>query len=130
MIHGVGTDIVRIERMRAALARHGSRFAARVLNEAELAEFADQRDPARFLAKRFAAKEAAAKALGTGFRGGLTLRDIRVLHDIHGRPELCFSGEGEALLRRRGIAAVHLSLSDEDEYAVAFVAMEAASNKP
>lgn len=127
MIYGIGTDIVRIERMRAALARHGERFAARVLSGTELAEFAEQREPARFLAKRFAAKEAAAKGLGTGFRAGLTLRDITVLHDVHGRPKLRFSGVGEALFQRLGIAAAHLSLTDEDEYAVAFVIMETAA---
>lgn len=122
-IHGVGTDIVRIERMEASLARHGERFARRILADAEMEAFHAARSPARLLAKRFAAKEAAVKALGTGFRDGIGLRDIAVDHEPGGRPFLRFSGGAEALCRTLGIHESHLSLSDESEYAIAFVTL-------
>ncbi|HEX7045087.1 MAG TPA: holo-ACP synthase [Burkholderiales bacterium] len=125
MIHGIGTDIVRVERMQRSLERFGERFAARVLTSAELEDFRRSLRPAHFLARRFAAKEAAAKALGTGFVRGLRLRDIAVGHDADGKPVLVFSGAAEALLRKRQIHAAHLSLADEADYAVAFVLLEA-----
>lgn len=122
-IYGVGTDIVRIERIEASLARHGERFARRILAPSEVAAYHAARHPARLLAKRFAAKEAAAKALGTGFRGGVGLRDIAVDHEPGGRPFLRFSGGADALCHTLGIAESHLSLSDEQEYAIAFVTL-------
>ncbi len=123
MIFGVGTDIVRVARIAGSLERHGARFAERILTEAELAEFAQAARPAPFLAKRFAAKEAAAKALGTGFSGGLSLRHIGVVHDARGRPGLVFTGEAARLAEALGIGEMHLSLSDEQEFAIAFVTL-------
>ncbi|HEY8554827.1 MAG TPA: holo-ACP synthase [Burkholderiales bacterium] len=125
MIHGIGTDIVRVERMQRSLDRFGERFAARVLTPAELEDFRRSLRPAHFLARRFAAKEAAAKALGTGFVRGLRLRDIGVGHDADGKPVLVFHGAAEALLRKQHIHAAHLTLADETDYAVAFVLLEA-----
>ena len=125
MIYGIGTDIVRVERMQRSLDRFGERFAARVLSSAELEDFRRSLRPAHFLARRFAAKEAAAKALGTGFVRGLRLRDIGVGHDADGKPVLVFHGAAEALLRKLHIQATHLSLADETDYAVAFVLLEA-----
>ena len=84
MIYGIGTDIVQVVRIRESLDRHGERFAERILSDAELAEFRASAHPARFLARRFAAKEAVAKAFGTGFSGGLTFRDITIGHDDAG----------------------------------------------
>lgn len=124
MIFGIGADIVEVGRMEQNLARYGTRFAKRILTDREYGEFMQSKHPAHFLAKRFAAKEAAAKALGTGFRRGLTLRQIGVTHDDLGRPMLEFDREAEAYRRRCGVSACHLSLSDERRYALAFVTLE------
>lgn len=129
MIFGIGTDIVRISRMAENLDRYGERFAARILTEAEMAVFTGSAQQAQFLAKRFAAKEAAAKALGTGFRDGLSLRDISVSNDILGKPELMFSQRAQQNLEKQGVGSAHLSLSDEREYAIAYVILECHSGK-
>lgn len=126
MIFGIGTDIVRVTRMQRNLDRYGERFAERILSETELAEFCDNARPAHFLARRFAAKEAAAKAMGTGFRDGIALRQIAVTHNEHGRPALDFTGAAADFLRSQGITASHLSISDEEDHAVAFVTLERA----
>lgn len=124
MIDGIGTDIVRIARMQAALGRRGDALAERLLAPAELPAFADHLDPSRFLAKRFAIKEAVLKALGTGLRGGIRWHDISVLHDDLGKPLLALSGEAG---RRLGSRRCHLSVSDEQDYALAFVIIESES---
>lgn len=127
MIHGIGTDIVHVARIETALERHGERFAQRVLAESEWTDFlAVPRHPAALLAKRFAAKEAWSKALGTGFRDGLSLRDVAVSHDALGKPELQFFGRAAELIARFGIVASHVSLADEADYVVAFVILENA----
>lgn len=123
MILGIGTDIVRIDRIRRLIERHGERAAARILAPSETEAFADARDPAAFLAKRFAAKEAFAKALGTGVREPVTLHGVSVAHDARGRPLLKYSGALRAMMDERGLAA-HLSLSDETDVALAFVVIE------
>lgn len=124
MIYGIGTDIVRIQRLDDNLTRFGDRFASRILTETELEGFHASGRKAHFLAKRFAAKEAAAKALGTGFRDGLSLRDISVSNDELGKPVLKFSPRAQQELESRDIARCHVSISDEMEYAVAFVTFE------
>lgn len=124
MIFGIGTDIVNVGRMAASLARYGERFAARILHQDELEAFRTSALPAQYLAKRFAAKEAAAKALGTGFRDGLSLRHIAVGHDPLGRPLLQLNGRGRELFDHFGITRSHLSLADEREFAIAFVTLE------
>lgn len=123
LIHGIGTDIVRIARMEDNVVRYGMRFAHRVLAPEELKEYELSREPARFLAKRFAAKEAAVKALGTGFSQGVGLHDIAVAHEAAGRPFLVYSGEAGRLREALGIRESHLSIADEREYAVAFVTL-------
>lgn len=123
MIHGIGTDIVQVARIRASLDRFGERFARRVLASEEWARFTTSAQPAHFLARRFAAKEATAKALGTGFRDGLGLRDIVVVNDIRGRPGLVFQGRARELEENLGIGECFVSISDEREYAVAFVTL-------
>ncbi len=123
MIFGIGADIVEVGRMEKNLARYGNRFARRILTDREYLEFTRNNHPAHFLAKRFAAKEAAAKAFGTGFRNGMTLRHIAVTHDDQGRPMLEFNGEAEAYRRHCGVNESHLSLSDERRYALAFVTL-------
>lgn len=123
MIHGVGTDIVRVARMGEALARHGARFAERILDVSERLAFEQARDPARLLSKRFAAKEALGKALGTGVAAPATLHAVRVAHDALGKPLFEFSPSLAAYMQERGLVA-HLSLSDETDYVVAFAVIE------
>ena len=125
MIYGIGTDIVTVARMRDSLARHGERFAQRLLHPLELEAYVKAREPERFLAKRFAAKEAFSKALGTGLRPPATLSAIAVSHDDLGKPILVFHGQLEKMLKNKNLKA-HLSISDEAEYAVAYVILEQA----
>lgn len=126
MIYGIGTDIVSVARIRKNLDRYGLRFAQRILSDEELAGFSHSRSPAHFVAKRFAAKEAAAKALGTGFSRGIGPRQISVSRQRGQRPMLRFDGAAGELVRSRGMTGAHLSLTDEDEHAVAFVVLEVA----
>jgi holo-[acyl-carrier protein] synthase len=123
MIVGVGTDIVRIARFVEFWQRHGKRGLDRLLAPQERDDCHLSIDPGRFLAKRFAAKEALGKALGTGIRAPLTLPAIAVIHDDFGKPGFWLSKEADALLTARGLCA-HLSISDEQDYAVAFVLVE------
>jgi holo-[acyl-carrier protein] synthase len=123
MIYGIGTDIVRVERMRENLDRWGDRFAQRILTETELVDFSNAPDPSHFLAKRFAAKEAAAKALGVGFSTGLSPRHIGVTHDARGRPLLEYTERAAELCRELHIEHSHVSIADERDHAVAFVTL-------
>ena len=126
MIFGIGTDIVALRRMADLHTRHDQRLARRVLAPQELDEYARAREPARLLAKRFAAKEALAKAVGTGIRAPLTLTALGVHHDALGRPGFFFAPALADWLRERGAGRVHLSLSDEQDTVVAFVVVEHA----
>jgi len=125
MIVGIGTDIAAVARLQGLYDRHGQAALERLLAPAELAEFERAPDKGRFLAKRFAAKEAFAKALGTGLRPPALLPNIAIGHDALGKPVLEFAPELAALVAQRGLIA-HLSISDEREYAVAFVVLEHA----
>jgi holo-[acyl-carrier protein] synthase len=124
MIFGIGTDIVRVSRMQRDLDRYGERFAERILTDHEMAEFRQSAKPAHFLARRFAAKEAAVKAMGTGFSQGIHPRLIGVTHDGQGKPQLEFDGAAADFLGARRITISHVSLSDEEDHAVAFVTLE------
>lgn len=126
MIHGIGSDIVDVRRIEKSLEEHGRRFAERILATKELAEFDQSNAQANYLAKRFAAKEATAKALGSGFRDGLSMKHICVTRDELGKPGLCFDAVAQEKTRMAGITAAHLSLSDEHHYAIAFVVLETA----
>lgn len=123
MIFGIGTDIVRVARMQQSLDKHGERFAKRILTEQELVGYQHASKPANYLAKRFAAKEATAKAMGTGFRNGLSLKHINIGHDQNGKPLLEFNGKAAEFMQQQGIQDAHISLADEQEYAVAFVTL-------
>ena len=123
MIFGIGTDIVSVGRIEAGLQRYGERFARRILTDDEYRGYLKSPRRAGFLAKRFAAKEAAVKALGLGFRQGLSLHQISVGHNDLGRPELHYSGHAAEFCSRHGIAGSHVSLADERDYAVAFVTL-------
>lgn len=123
MIFGIGTDIVAIGRMESFWQRHGEHGLEKVLAIDEREACRRSSEPARFLAKRFAAKEALAKALGTGVRAPVLLPDIAVVHDPLGKPGFSFGATLAAHLSDRGLTA-HLSISDEKDYAVAFVILE------
>lgn len=127
MILGIGTDLLDAARIRAALARHGEAFARRLLAPAEHAAFASSHDPARFLAKSFAAKEAFAKAAGTGLRAPVSLQNLAVRRDALGKPHLTCAPELAAWLAGRGVIAHHVSLTDEGDWVMAFVVLEGAS---
>jgi holo-[acyl-carrier protein] synthase len=125
MIYGIGTDIVAIARLQGMWERHGDRASQRLLATQEMADFAKATDKGRFLAKRFAAKEAFSKALGTGIRPPAVLSAIAVSHDELGKPSLTFCGQLAEMIKNRGLTA-HLSLSDEADYAIAYVILERA----
>ena len=124
MIFGIGTDVVEIGRIEKALERFGERFAQRVLCPPELARFRHHRQPASYLAKRFAAKEAFAKALGTGIKAPANWHGVWVANLPSGKPELEFSKQLQSLLSGRGISRAHLTLADERGVAVATVILE------
>ena len=124
MIFGVGTDVVEIERIRKALERWGERFAERILCAPELARFRKHKQPAAYLAKRFAAKEAFTKALGTGIKAPANWHGVWVANQASGKPELHFSEPLKKHLSSRGITRAHVSLSDERGVAVATVILE------
>jgi holo-[acyl-carrier protein] synthase len=126
MILGIGVDLVEIARLEQGLARFGEHYADRILSAHEHSDFFASSDPARFLAKRFAAKEALAKAAGTGLRHPLGLRRIAVQHSPLGQPHFRFDDAVDTWLKARGIVTHHLSLSDERAHAVAFVVLETA----
>jgi len=124
VIVGIGTDLCEIGRVQRALDRHGERFAMKILVEAEMDRFRSHRKPAAYLAKRFAAKEAFSKAMGTGIRFPVNWHNVSVDNGRSGKPMLRFSDPLAALLQSRGIAAAHLSLTDEVGMACAFVVLE------
>jgi holo-[acyl-carrier protein] synthase len=119
MIFGIGTDILRVERVADAYERFGRRFAERLLMPQELAAFEDHKRPVRFLAMRFAAKEAIVKALGTGFAHGVWIRDVGFMPDRWGRPDIVFSPRGRQVADSLGAGDGHLSLTDEAGLVVA-----------
>jgi len=124
VILGTGTDLIDIRRIERALARFGHRFARRVLSDHEYQRFCTHVKPAHYLAKRFAAKEAFSKAMGTGIHFPVNWHNVSVANERSGKPYLEFSEPLAALLLQRGISRAHLSLSDEVEMACAFVILE------
>lgn len=123
MILGIGTDIVVIARMTGLWERHGERALERVLAPEEREDCRRAVEPGRFLAKRFAAKEALGKALGTGIRAPVFLSAIAVAHDAHGKPYFRLASELAAYLAERRLTT-HLSISDERDHALAFAIVE------
>lgn len=124
MIFGIGTDIVEVARIEDSLKQFGDAFAARILAESELKSYHESQIKARFLAKRFAAKEAFSKALGTGLRAPATFQNIAVSHDALGKPILVLAAELQAFLSAKNIQHTHISISDEKNLAAAFVILE------
>ncbi len=128
MVSGIGTDIIRIDRIAAALARHGDRFASKILGPQEMEKYLRRKQKVeargvRFLATRFAAKEAFSKAIGLGMRMPMTWRAVQFLNAPSGKPIVVTSGVLTEFMQQQGLTA-QVSLTDEAEYAVAFVIVE------
>ena len=119
MIFGIGVDVLKAERIEGVLERRGERFIERLLMPQELAQFARTQRPKRFLAMRFAAKEAIVKAMGTGFANGVWIRDVGVVDNRLGKPEVVYSERGERVRRALGIGDGHVTLTDEAGLVVA-----------
>ncbi len=113
MIFGIGIDVLKAERIDGVLARRGERFIERLLMPEERAQLARTQRPKRFLAMRFAAKEAIVKAMGTGFANGVWIRDVGVVQNRLGKPEVVYSERGEQVRRALGIGEGHVTLTDE-----------------
>ena len=124
MIRGIGVDIVKVDRIENAVERWGYRFLKRIFTPAEIERCQKRARPAQCLALRFAAKEAFAKALGLGMRKGLRWRDIEVVHDEFGKPDLLLHNQAQRLLEAVEASRTWLSLSDERESALAVVVLE------
>ncbi|HWM27113.1 MAG TPA: holo-ACP synthase [Woeseiaceae bacterium] len=120
MIFGVGTDIVEVRRIQETYERFGERFVERLLMPEERVLFEKSKWPVRFLAMRFAGKEATVKAMGTGFRNGMWIRDVGIVNNPLGRPLVIFSARGEGVCRDLGIGEGHVSLTDDAGLVVAF----------
>jgi holo-[acyl-carrier protein] synthase len=123
VIFGIGTDVVQLDRIEATLARFGEHFVQRLLLPEEEAQFRRNGRKARFLAMRFAGKEAVVKAMGTGFRNGMWIRDVGIVQDARGKPEIVFSPRGRALCKQMGIGGGHVSLTDEAGLVLAFAVL-------
>ena len=124
MIFGIGTDIVEVSRIAASINAFGDSFAERVLAESELEGYQNSQIKARFLAKRFAAKEAFSKALGTGLRAPATFQNIAISHDDLGKPIFVLAPDLLAFMQEKNIQHTHISISDEKNLATAFVILE------
>lgn len=120
MIFGVGTDIVEIARIQHTYDRFGAHFVDRLLMNEERGLFEKSKWPVRFLAMRFAAKEATVKAMGTGFAHGMWIRDVGIISNVWGRPLVVWSDRGKEVCRELGIGAGHVSLSDDAGLVLAF----------
>lgn len=123
MIFGIGTDLLNAQRVEHVYRRFGERFVDRLLLPEEKKQFLKVKRKARFLAMRFAGKEAVVKAMGTGFGHGVWIRDVGIVQDSRGKPEIVFSGRGLAVCRRLGIAGGLVSLSDEDGMVLAMAVL-------
>jgi holo-[acyl-carrier protein] synthase len=123
VIFGIGTDVVRLDRVEATLERFGEHFVQRLLLPEEEVQYRRHRRKARFLAMRFAGKEAVVKAMGTGFRNGMWIRDVGIVQDPRGKPGIVYSARGRALCAQMGIGEGHVSLTDEAGLVVAFAVL-------
>jgi holo-[acyl-carrier protein] synthase len=127
VIFGIGVDVLEAARITQTLERFGTRFIEHLLMPQEHAQLALTARPERFLAMRFAAKEAIVKAMGTGFAHGVWIRDVGVVQNSWGKPEVVFSERGERVRRGLGVGDAHVTLSDERGLVVAVaVLMKAA----
>ena len=127
MIFGIGVDVLESARITQTLERFGTRFIEHLLMPEEQAQLARTARPARFLAIRFAAKEAIVKAMGTGFAHGVWIRDVGVVQNAWGKPEVVFSERGERVRRGLGVGDAHVTLTDERGLVVAVAVLMKAS---
>ena len=131
MIYGIGTDVCDVRRIRASLERHGERFALKILSDAEFATWQQRstRWPergVRYLATRFSAKEAFSKAVGMGMRMPMTWRHCEIAKAASGQPHIVLHGELKVWFEARQLS-VHVSVTDETDYAASFVVVEQVS---
>jgi len=124
MILGTGVDIVEVARIRGAVHRYGERFIGRIFTEREAEYCRLAPRPEQRFATRFAAKEAALKALGVGWQKGTRFRDVEVSNDSLGAPAIQFSGRAREIGRQLGVVRVHVSLSHHKDFAIAHVLLE------
>lgn len=123
-IIGIGTDIVDIARIKQLYKKYPEGFAKRILHSNELAILKQHASPKTYIAKRFAAKEAVSKALGTGIAKGVSFQDIEVTNDENGQPSLVLHGKTKEYAESLGVKKHFISLSDEKKYAIAYVVLE------
>lgn len=128
MVFGVGTDIVQISRIEMTWQRFGERFADRLLLDEERELFATSKHPVRFLSMRFAVKEAVVKAMGTGFAHGMWVRDVGMVPNNWGQPQIIYSARGRRMCEQLGIGRGHVSVTDEAGLIVAFAVLMNADN--
>jgi holo-[acyl-carrier protein] synthase len=126
VIFGIGVDVLEAARIKRVHEKYGAHFVERLLMPAERAQLAKTKRADRFLAMRFAAKEAIVKAMGTGFAHGIWIRDVGVVQNSWGRPEVVYSPRGEKVRRKLGIGAGHVTLTDEAGLIVAVAVLETA----
>jgi holo-[acyl-carrier protein] synthase len=131
MIFGIGVDVLEAARIKKVYDKYGQHFVDRLLLPEERAQLSKTKRTERFLAMRFAAKEAIVKAMGTGFAHGMWIRDVGVVQNAWGRPEVVYSARGEKMRRKLGIGGGHITLTDEAGLIVAVAVLEAApARKP
>jgi holo-[acyl-carrier protein] synthase len=123
MIFGIGTDVLQLSRIERLYSRYGEHFVQRLLLDEEKALFDRSRNKVRFLGMRFAAKEAIAKALGTGFAHGIWIRDVGTVPNAEGQPQVVYSARGRDVCRRLGVGAGFLTLTDEAGLIVAIAVL-------
>lgn len=119
MIYGIGVDVLEVRRIGETLQRFGTRFIEHLLMPQEQAQLAATQRRERFIAMRFAAKEAIVKAMGTGFAHGVWIRDVGVVQNAWGKPEVVFSERGERVRQGLGVGEGHVTLTDEAGLVVA-----------
>jgi len=126
VIFGIGVDVLEVARIKRVHEKYGAHFVERLLMPSERAQLSKTKRTDRFLAMRFAAKEAIVKAMGTGFAHGIWIRDVGVVQNAWGRPEVVYSPRGEKVRRKLGIGAGHVTLTDEAGLIVAVAVLETA----
>jgi holo-[acyl-carrier protein] synthase len=124
MIVGIGIDIAETPRIAGLIERHGERFLHRTYTDGEIAYCRDRKRAVEHYAARWAAKEAASKAFGTGIAQGIHWKDIEVVNDVSGQPRLIFHGAAQKFAASRGVTSAHLSITHTEGYSAAVVVLE------